>query len=66
MMGSEYVRRFGERGRGKPAGTIDVLPGLGTAQERAQAKRRAIAVMIDKNKEIFRDLYKAELKALAK
>jgi hypothetical protein len=43
-----------------------VLPGLGTAQERAQAKRRAIAVMIDKNKEIFRDLYKAELKALAR
>lgn len=61
---STYLQTFGNRGRGKPADTIDVLPGLGTSHERDKARRRAIAVVIDENKSRFRDLYKEELKAL--
>ena len=61
---SVYLKTFGNRGRGKPADTIEVLPGLGTSHERAKARRRALAILVDQNKENYRRLYKEELKAL--
>lgn len=60
-MSSRYEELFGERGPGKPAKTIEVLPGVGTAQERAKAKRRAMAVLAEQHKDRLRLYYKLEL-----
>lgn len=62
---SHYEQLFGKRGPGKPANTVEVLPGVGTAQQRSRAKRRAMAILAEEEKERFRAHYRNELIYLA-